>query len=198
MAESSVSAAYFMIDVNCGVKSIKSGFMKVNKYSLTVGDLLSEEIPEGYVIKEIFVSEGEDQKKRSVPSDMVFDNLLYLNKNYKKFTVCVNKIQEVGETSTPKTEEVSALDILRRAAKSYTHLPDKRYAINFNKEQQVLNHVTMCSCIFEISKILLVFHFFRPEKSQKGKLFNSVLATLQEHGIGFLPHQQDKTGTKVS
>ena len=102
MAESSVPAAYFMIDVDCGVKSVKSSFIKVDKCTVTVGDLLSEEIPEGYLVKEIFISEGEDQKKRSVPSDMVFANLLYLNKNYKKFTVSIDKIQEVGEASTPR------------------------------------------------------------------------------------------------
>ena len=74
---------------------------------------------------------------------MVFANSLYLNKNYKKFTVSVDKIQEVGEASTPRSEESSALDILRRAAKSYTQLPEKRYGINLVKRSN-FNYVTMC------------------------------------------------------
>ena len=53
----------------------------------------------------------------------------------------------------------------------------------------------MYFCTLEI--IVIVSVFLRPEKSQKGKLFNAVLATLKEHDIGFLPHQKEKTGTKV-
>ena len=48
MAEA--AAAYLMLDID--------------KYSLTVGGLQSEEIPEGYLINEIFVSEGEGKMRR--------------------------------------------------------------------------------------------------------------------------------------
>ena len=41
MAEA--AAAYFMLDINCGAKSLHSHFIKVDMYSLTVGYLQSEE-----------------------------------------------------------------------------------------------------------------------------------------------------------
>ena len=87
---------------------------------------MSEEIPQGYLINDIFISEGEGKPKRNVPSDMAFENLLYMNTNYRHFTVFVTKIKEVGETSTAGSiEKPSALDILKTAAKSYTHLSEK-------------------------------------------------------------------------
>ena len=64
MAEGSV-AAYLMLDTNCGPKSLYSGFIKVDKYSLTIGDLLSGKIPEGYIISEVFIAEGEGGKKKT-------------------------------------------------------------------------------------------------------------------------------------
>ena len=73
MAGGSV-AAYLMLDINCGPKNLYSGFIKVDKYSLTVGDLLSEKIPEGYMINEVFIA-GEGKKGRHVPTDMVFGNM---------------------------------------------------------------------------------------------------------------------------
>ena len=125
--------------------------------------MLSEEIPQGYLINDIFISEDESKPRRNVPSDMAFENLLYMNTNYRHFTVFVTKIKEVGETSTAGSiEKPSGLDILKTAAKSYTHLPEKRY-----------------------------------EKTQKGKLYNAILAVLKENQIGFLPHQCDKTGQNV-
>ena len=45
-----------MLDINYGAESLNSGFIEGDKYSLTVGDLLSEEIPEGYFIHETFIS----------------------------------------------------------------------------------------------------------------------------------------------
>ena len=118
---------YFMIDINCGAKSVHSGFIKVDKHSQTVGDMLSEGIPKDYLINDIFISEGEGKPRRNVPLDMAFENLLYINTNCRHFTVFVTKIKEVGETSTAGSiEKPSALDILKTAAKSYTHLPEKR------------------------------------------------------------------------
>ena len=126
MAEGSV-AAYLMLDINCGPKNLYSGFIKVDKYSLTVGDLLSEKIPEGYMINEVFIAEGEGKKGRRVPTGMVFGNMFYMNPSYKNFTVYVTKIEEAAEPSTSNQEtEPSALEILQKAAKSYTQLPDKR------------------------------------------------------------------------
>ena len=58
---------------------------------------------------------------------MAFENLLYMNTNYRHFIVFVTKIKEVGETSIAgSVEKPSAIDILKTAAKSYTHLPEKR------------------------------------------------------------------------
>ena len=37
----------------------------------------------------------------------------------------------------------------------------------------------------------------RPEKQQKGKLYNVLLEIFKENNIGFLPHQKDRTGHKV-
>ena len=88
--------------------------------------MLSEEIPQGYLINDIFISEGEGKPRRNVPSDMAFENLLCMNTNYRHFTVFVTKIKEVGEMSTAgSVEKSSGLDILNTAATSYTHLPEK-------------------------------------------------------------------------
>ena len=62
-----------------------------------------------------------------MPTDMVFGNLLYINTNYRHFTVFVTKTEEVGESSIAiQPTEPSALNILQKAAKSYKHLPDKK------------------------------------------------------------------------
>ena len=45
MAEAAAPVVYFMIDINCGAKSIHSGFIKVDKHSQTIGDML-----EGYFL----------------------------------------------------------------------------------------------------------------------------------------------------
>ena len=77
MAEAAVGAAsYFMLDINCDIKFLHSGFINVDKYSPTVGELLGEEIPEGYLISKIFISESEGKMRRHVPIDMVFDKLV--------------------------------------------------------------------------------------------------------------------------
>ena len=89
MAEA--AAAFFMSDINCGAKSLHSGLIKVDKYSLTLGDLLNEEIPEGYLITEIFISQGEGKTKRHVLIDMVFGNLLYMKTYYRYLTLFVTK-----------------------------------------------------------------------------------------------------------
>ena len=95
MAEGGANVtAYFMVDINCGSKCLHSGFIKVDKYTATVGDLLSEKIPEGYLISKVYIAEGEDKKRRHVPTDMQFGNLLYMNTNYRQFTVFVNNIED--------------------------------------------------------------------------------------------------------
>ena len=93
MAEAVV--AYFTLDINCGTKSFHSGFIKVDKYSLTVGDFLREEIPKGYLINEIFISEGDGKMKGHLPTDIAFGNVLYMNTNYRQFTAFVTKTEEV-------------------------------------------------------------------------------------------------------
>ena len=57
-------AAYFMLDINCGSKNLHSGFIKVDKSSVTVGDLISYEVPEGHLISEVYIAEGEGKKRR--------------------------------------------------------------------------------------------------------------------------------------
>ena len=89
--------------------------------------MLSEENPQSYLINDIFISEGEGKSRRNVPSVMAFENLLFMNTNDRHFTVFVTKIKEVGETITAGSlVKPYALDILKTAAKSYTHLPEKR------------------------------------------------------------------------
>ena len=61
-----------MIVINCGGKSVHSRFIKFDTLSQTVRDMLSEEIPQGYLINDIFISEGEGKPRRNVPSDMTF------------------------------------------------------------------------------------------------------------------------------
>ena len=62
-----------------------------------------------------------------VSTDMVFGNFLYMNTNYTHFTVFVTKTEDAGESSTAiHPTEPSALDILQEAARSHTHLPDKK------------------------------------------------------------------------
>ena len=39
MPEVAVPVVYFMTDINCGAKSIHSRFIKVDKYSQSVGDI---------------------------------------------------------------------------------------------------------------------------------------------------------------
>ena len=121
MAEAAAPVVYLMIDINCGAKSIHSRFIKVGKHSQTGGDMLSGEIPQGYLINDIFISEGEGKPRRNVPSQMAFENLLYMNTNYRHFTVFVTMIKEVGEASTAgSVENPSALHSLKSAAKSHT------------------------------------------------------------------------------
>ena len=63
MAEGGANAAaYFMVDINCGSKCLHSGFIKVDKYTATVGDFLSEKIPEGYLTSKVYIAEAEDKK----------------------------------------------------------------------------------------------------------------------------------------
>ena len=122
MAEAAALVVYFMIDINYGEKSFHSRFIKVDKHSQTVGDMLGEEIPQGYLINDIFISKGEGKPRRNV--DMA---LLYMNTNDRHFTVFITNIKEVEETSTAgSVEKPYALDILKTAAKSYTHLPKKK------------------------------------------------------------------------
>ena len=52
---------YFMLEINLSAKSFR--FIKVEKYRNTVGNLLSDEIPEGYLVKDLFISESEGYKK---------------------------------------------------------------------------------------------------------------------------------------
>ena len=57
---------------------------------------------------------------------MQFGNMLYMNTNYRQFTVFVNKIEETVEPCTSEQSTApSALEILQKAAKFYTHLPDR-------------------------------------------------------------------------
>ena len=49
MAEA--AAAYYTLDINSSAKPLHSCFIKADKYSLAVGYLLSEEIPEGYLMR---------------------------------------------------------------------------------------------------------------------------------------------------
>ena len=67
MAEAAAPVVYFMIDIKCDAKSIHSRFIKVDKYSQTVGDMLSEEIPPVCLINDIFISQGTGKPRRNVP-----------------------------------------------------------------------------------------------------------------------------------
>ena len=55
MAEAQVPTIYFMTDINCGAKYVHSGLVKVDKYDLTIRDLISEEISEDHFVKDIFI-----------------------------------------------------------------------------------------------------------------------------------------------
>ena len=70
-------AAYFMVDINCGSKCLHSGFIKVDKYTATVGDLLSEKIPEGYLISKVYTAEGKDKKRRRAHRYAVWKFVVY-------------------------------------------------------------------------------------------------------------------------
>ena len=65
--------------------------------------------------------------RRHVPTDMVLENLLYMNTNYRHLTVFLTKTEEDGGSSTARQPtKPSDLDILWKAAKYYTYQPDKK------------------------------------------------------------------------